>query len=143
MVENKIFVLEGKENCGKSSTIKDVFFLLMKKYKTMKIKSFTINPNCNDITVQIVINELLIGIETEGDPDSCLESSLNDFDKANCNIIFCPASTPYNITKELIYHHRPKYEIITRWQTIAKKRGEQKFKSNLAVAEELIRKAGL
>jgi len=58
----KIFVLQETGSCGKSSTIKLIFFLLMQKYhKTVKIDSFSVNTrNCDDITAQIVIDGLRI-----------------------------------------------------------------------------------
>jgi len=147
MAENKIFVLQEKGSCGKSSTIKNIFFLLIEKYhNTMIINSLKIHPSSNDITAQIVINGLLIGIESQGDPNSILEQSLNIFAKANCNIIFCPARTS-GMTKEWITSHSSKYKIHFHKQTIveAKMRcwRKKQFESNFNVAEQLIKAAGL
>ena len=145
----KIFALQGIASCGKSSTIKMIFFLLMQTYhKTMKIKSFSINTiSHDDITVQIEINGLLIGIESEGDPNSQLEQNLNEFDKANCDIIFCPVRTS-GMTEKWVNSHSPKYEIIFHNQIIIEEKSSRswkmsQFKSNLEIAEQLIKEAGL
>lgn len=143
MAENKIFVLQEKGGCGKSSTIKNIFFLLIEKYhNTMKINSFKIHPSSNDITAQIVIDGLLIGIESQGDPNSTLKLSLNAFAKSNCNIIFCPARTS-GMTIKWINSYNQKYEIKFHNQIIVESSNSQQNKSNLAVAKKLIKNAGL
>jgi len=148
----KIFVLKETSNRGKSSTIKMIFFLLMQKYhKTSKIDSFSVNTrNYDDITAQIIIDGKRIGIESEGDPDSKsnphLKQSLDDFDKANCNIIFCPTRKS-GMTEDWINSHSPKYKIEFYQQNTVKadirKWKRKQSESNFEVAEQLIKAAGL
>ena len=72
---------------GKSSTIKNIFGLLKMAYPTTPIKHLH-SPGA-DISLIMKINDVLIGIESQGDPNSRLAESLQRFKKEKCNIIVC------------------------------------------------------
>ena len=74
-----IIALKGRANSGKSSTVKKTYQILQDLYP---------NALCNvlkdgaDIKIIMTINGIKVGIESQGDPDSRLKESLQDFSKA-------------------------------------------------------------
>ncbi|OBU10610.1 hypothetical protein [Morganella psychrotolerans] len=86
----KIYALQGRGNCGKTSTLKEIFNQLKAKYPNAIIN--IINEN-SDITIELNINGVKIGIESQGDPNSRLETSLLHFVSVNCDVIFCAVRT--------------------------------------------------
>jgi alkyl hydroperoxide reductase subunit AhpC len=87
------------------------------------------------------IKNLLIGIESQGDPNSRLGGSLNDFEKNGCDIIFCTARTR-GMTVQWINSHSKKYKINFIQQTIVEN-NKQQTQRNQNVAQDIISKAGL
>ena len=92
---SNIFALQGKGNLGKTWTINQVYLELQNKYSTAQATLFT--PNTIDVKAIMDIpirgNIIKVGIESQGDPDSRLNSSLVDFVNANCDIIICACRT--------------------------------------------------
>jgi hypothetical protein len=92
----KIYVLHGKKNCGKSSTIKEIYRILSIKYQNC-ISFVKSKPYEDDITIVIEIKiknkNFLIGIESYGDDQRRIKRSLNTFTKKKCDIVFCAART--------------------------------------------------
>lgn len=84
----------GRER-GKSSSVKNVYALLNKKYPS------TVLINNGDIKAKVQIGDVLVGIESQGDPKSRQGASLMDFLKMGCDIIVC-ASRSYGETCENI-----------------------------------------
>lgn len=88
---SKIFALKGKGNSGKTETINQVFLILQNKYSTAQATHF--KPNLKDVEaiIDIPLNGKIIkvGIESQGDPNSRLNTSLIDFVSSNCDIIIC------------------------------------------------------
>ena len=91
----QIFGLYGTSNVGKSETIKNVYRKLTEKYSDFIFqKDFEpIVANEGDICVIIIINGKIIGIESQGDPNSRIFESLPVFAKFNCDIILCSTRT--------------------------------------------------
>jgi ABC-type cobalamin/Fe3+-siderophores transport system ATPase subunit len=91
----EVYVLLGGNNCGKSSIIKEIYRILSIKYPNCII------PNKNkkygyDMRTKMKIisgiEDTLIGIDSSGDMKPHIKTSLSDFVKKGCNIIFCAES---------------------------------------------------
>lgn len=80
---------------GKTSSVKEVFNLLSTKYPN------TILIGGADIKATIQIGDVLIGLESQGDPYSRMFDSLDDFVNMGCDIIVCACRT-WGATKEKV-----------------------------------------
>lgn len=92
---------------GKSTSVKGVWDVLEKKYPKNLIK------NGGDIKGTIQINDCLIGIESQGDPNSRMLESMDDFEQMGCDIILTACRTrgeTFDKLFELNYWYN--YEII-------------------------------
>ncbi|WP_313599318.1 hypothetical protein [Epilithonimonas vandammei] len=107
-----IYAFYGRGDIGKTSTIKEVYNLLIKKFG----KEIIIETNTNilsvkgDIRVTVKIKGKLIGIESQGDPDSRLKASLDIFVKMDCDIILCATRTRGS-TVDFVKELEPEYKI--------------------------------
>ncbi|MEH6345274.1 MAG: hypothetical protein V7785_09320 [Bermanella sp.] len=88
---NQVFALQGAGTTGKTTTIKCIFDLLKEKYPKSEVTD--LRPGTYDIKVLIDINGTLVGIESQGDPNSNLETSLPELVKNKCDIIICACRT--------------------------------------------------
>ena len=135
----KIIALWGAGQRGKTSTIKMVYDILLRKYA----KIIDYFPSEHDIKILMQdVKKLIVGIESQGDPNTRLKDSLKDFDKAGCDIIFCATRT-CGMTVDWVEKYSKKYDIIYFEQTIVENDEYQQEKSNKAMAEKLIAEAGL
>ncbi len=82
----------GHARQGKSDTVKRIARIILSNFP----QATTIPPVIDfstDIKVIITIDKLKIGIESQGDPNSRLFESLNEFAKENCDLIVCSTRT--------------------------------------------------
>ena len=86
----KIIALKGKGNSGKTQTIRKVFNELCAQDKDTKVEILIDNA---DVKAIVTIKGIKIGIESQGDPNSRLKDSLNEFSKKDCDIIVCATRT--------------------------------------------------
>ena len=107
-----IYALYGRGDIGKTSTIKEVYNLLIKKFgKEIIVETDTnIFSEKNDIRVIVKIKGKLIGIESQGDPNSRLKVSLDIFVEMNCDIILCATRT-WGTTVDFVKLLEPEYKI--------------------------------
>ena len=104
----KIIALRGVANRGKSCTLKKVYHLLIEKY-----------PDCNieylkdrvDIRAVLTVNDVKIGLESQGDPGSRLFKSLKLFVTLECQIIIC-ATRSRGATVDAVNNLEGTYEIL-------------------------------
>jgi hypothetical protein len=82
----------GHANQGKSDSIKKVLQLLLLKYPNSNTPLAKIDYS-GDVKVIISIRNLKIGIESQGDPNSRLGKSLDEFAAESCDIIICSCRT--------------------------------------------------
>jgi Cdc6-like AAA superfamily ATPase len=137
-MKDTIFAVRGKANIGKTSTIKYICEFLKEKYPNAVINEIILLP---DIKIIITIEDILIGIESEGDPNGRLEESLDDFVKNNCNIIICGARTR-GMTNDWIKKYSNKFEI--KWITkVISKNKTNEDKDNRNQAIEIVKKIEL
>src|SRR3989304_3812381 len=81
-----IVAVRGVANLGKSASIKKTYQLLKSAYPNAIFDEIVVST---DITIIIAINGVKIGIESQGDPNRRLFSSLNRFVQAGCKVIVC------------------------------------------------------
>jgi hypothetical protein len=87
-----LFALQGTGNCGKSTTLIHLYHTIQAKYPTATTQSLHIGTR--DIAVIMRgVKGLVIGIESQGDPNSRLQKSLSTLTAAMCDIIFCACRT--------------------------------------------------
>jgi len=87
-----LFALQGAGNRGKSDTLIRLFHALQTKYP--RANSQALYSGTKDIAVIMHgVNGLVVGIESQGDPNSRLQTSLTAFAAANCDIVFCACRT--------------------------------------------------
>jgi hypothetical protein len=137
----KIFVLSGKEKCGKSESIRKIFDLLKSEYPSAEVAICSTGDDDDIKAIITGVNGLKIGIESAGDPTSRLKQSLIDFENAGCDIIFC-ASRTRGMTVDWINDHSGKYTIDWTHQNYIEDSTAQ-TKNNDDIARVLIKKAGL
>jgi hypothetical protein len=86
MKSKTIIAGRGVANTGKSATIKIVYSLLKELYPTAIIEELHMGV---DLTVVMTIDDLKVGMESQGDPNSRLFNSLDHFVKIGCKVIVC------------------------------------------------------
>ena len=97
----------GRSNMGKSTAIKTVWEILSSRYPHNIIK------NDYDIKGIIQIGKCIVGIESQGDPNSRMQDSMDDFVQHGCDIILTACRTrgeTYDKLFDLNYWYN--YEII-------------------------------
>jgi len=87
-----LFALQGPGNCGKSDTLNRLFHILQTKYPSATIQALC--SGTKDIAIIMRgVKGLVVGIESQGDPNSRLHQSLPTFAAEKCDIIFCACRT--------------------------------------------------
>jgi len=82
----------GQADKGKSATIKLIAEKIIKNYPNAILSPLNIEYS-SDIKVIITLGNIKIGIESQGDPNSRLFSSLKEFSQVNCDLIICSTRT--------------------------------------------------
>lgn len=89
---NKLVIANiGVGNRGKSTSIKECFKLLSSRYP--KNVSIIHALKSGDVKAIVDVNGTLVGIESQGDPNSRMPKSLIGFHKAGCDIIVIACRT--------------------------------------------------
>ena len=86
-MNNLVIANYGKAQSGKSSSIKEVFNKLIATYP------YKVLIKDGDIKAIITIGNVLVGIESQGDPNSRMIQSMNDFVSMGCQIIVAACRT--------------------------------------------------
>lgn len=133
-----LFALQGRGNCGKSDTLIRLFHALQTKYPSATAQA--LHGGTKDITVIMRgIKGLVVGIESQGDPNSRLQQSLPAFAAAKCDIIFCACRTS-GMTVSWVNALSAAYSIHFVAQTqVASNHGA----ANAATAALLMQRAGI
>jgi len=92
-MKKTIIANSGREKQGKSETVKRIIKKIIEKYPDAKIDPSSIDFSAGDVNVIITIDKITIGIESQGDPNSRLPKSLNDFASKGCDLIICSTRT--------------------------------------------------
>src|ERR1035437_5155102 len=83
------FVIRGKGNTGKSTTIWIIYERLLKKYPD----AVFVGTNGANIRGILTIKKVKIGIEGQGDTVKVLLASLREFARKKCLVIICTDRT--------------------------------------------------
>ncbi|MEN6511556.1 MAG: hypothetical protein ABFD00_06960 [Chloroherpetonaceae bacterium] len=111
-MKKTIIAIWGNANSGKSTTIKLIYTKLIEIYQQIKVLHKG-PSNTFDITKIIQIEDIKVGIESQGDPNSNLFNSLRLFSKEKCQIIVCATRTKGNTVNEVMkYENQYAYEVI-------------------------------
>lgn len=109
-MNNLVIANKGTAECGKSSSIKEVF------NKLIAIYPYNILIEDGDIKAIITIGNILVGIESQGDPNSRMMQSMNDFVSMGCQIIVAACRTSGETCNKIIELNQVNgYDII--WAT--------------------------
>ena len=140
-MQNTIFVLQGKANIGKTQTIKEIYNLLQNKYFNTETTNYIepVAPHFDmfgaDIKTILRINNINIGFESQGDPNSRLDDSLKFFIEKECQIIVCAARTR-GMTNDWIKEYSNKFKIEWIQKNISDNKNNEK-KENQEQAQEI------
>lgn len=105
---NKLVIAnKGIRSQGKSSSIKKIFDKLQSKYPNEVITC----KKGKEIKATLKINNIMIGIESEGDPDSRIFDSLDDFVEDSCDIIVVACRTKGGTCEKVRSLENEDYEI--------------------------------
>ena len=134
----ELFALQGPGSCGKSTTINNLYNSVCSKYPSAKVQ--VLHGKTADIAIIVTgVNGLVVGIESQGDPDSRLQKTLSTFARAKCDIIFCACRTR-GMTVGWVNALSPQYNInFVQQNQIANNYAA----ANSAMAEFLMQKAGI
>ncbi|HKY28772.1 MAG TPA: hypothetical protein VJM12_12605 [Pyrinomonadaceae bacterium] len=84
-----VFALRGKSKLGKSPTIRTVVEMLTEKCPDASIEHN--HTTKRDVRLVLTINNLKIGVESQGGPN--LKESLDLFVRIGCDVIICATKT--------------------------------------------------
>ncbi|WP_299773314.1 hypothetical protein [uncultured Pseudoteredinibacter sp.] len=88
----ELFALQGPGNCGKTTTLKNLYNAVCSKYPAATVQ--ILHRGTADVAIIVRgVNGLDIGIESQGDPNSRLQNTLSTFVGEKCDIIFCACRT--------------------------------------------------
>ncbi len=134
---SELYALQGTYDSGKTEKLKNIYQILIEKYP-----SIIVSMKKGNVDLKIVlknVNGMTIGIETQGDPNSRLEHSLNYFKNLKCDIIFCACRTR-GMTVDWINSISNIYNVHFISQTVDRKNYKI---SNQKMANTIIALAGL
>ena len=133
-----IYALQGRGNSGKSDTINKVFAELVRKYPSALVQQ--LSSGTRDIKAILTnVKGHKVGIESQGDPGSRLQQSLQDFANAKCTIIICATRTS-GMTVGWVNSLSPPYTVHFIPQAYATTNFNA---NNLRVALNIVAQAGL
>ncbi len=133
-----VFALQGPSNSGKSTTLVSLYNAVCSKYPAATVQR--VHNGTADLAVIISgVNGLVVGIESQGDPGSRLQSTLSTFAAANCDVIFCACRTR-GMTVGWVSALSPQYNI----HFVQQKRGSNNYATvNSTTAATLMQRAGI
>lgn len=91
-MKKTVIANSGGAKQGKSGTIKKIIQLILDKYPNAKTNPLKISYH-GDVKVLIEIDNIKIGIESQGDPNSRIFESLKKFASVDCDLIICATRT--------------------------------------------------
>lgn len=132
-MNQKIVILSGKRNCGKTTTIKLIYKLLLKKHpNAKKVLEKTYG---DDVLIVLNINEKIIGISSQGDHKKYVEKHLKTLMDENCSLILTATRTREG-TIEAVKHYCPPFQMKRYIQKYPDKNNY--ISSNQEIAEEIV-----
>lgn len=108
-MKKTVFAVWGRSKIGKSSSIKRFIEYLEEKYK---VPPYEIIHDGKDVCVIFKINNVLLGIESQGDPGGRMEKSLQLFKVTRCQIILCATRTSGSTVNAVKSKFEKEYDIV-------------------------------
>jgi hypothetical protein len=132
----RVIALFASANSGKTNTLKLVHQSLKKMAERILPEYSEQGADLRDI---FIINNIKVGLETQGDPGSRLKDSLKIFKREECKLIIC-ATRSRGQTMDLVNKLRPIYEISWRGQSWLSK-ADLRDENNKAIAKLILKEA--
>lgn len=110
-MQKKLIAISGTAGTGKSPSVRAIVNNIQTYFPQATIEILI--PD-GDIKVLVKIGEIIVGIESQGDPNSRLQESLLYFNEQNCDIIIC-ASRTSGMTVDWIDNMFSKYNYEIIW----------------------------
>lgn len=102
IVNKTIIVNYGDEKKGKSTSIRGVYHELQKKHELKELREVIRGKQPDsDISALFEINGVRFGLESQGEPDSRIFDSLDEFIKNECDIIIVSCRTEGEVIKKI------------------------------------------
>lgn len=135
MKKNNIIALRCSKDTGKTNTIKLFSQLLQEKHpNTILLDYYPETPH--DIKFIFEIGKFKVGIESQGDPNSRLCKSLEEFVQKKCDIIVCATRTRGQTVKFVeSYSHSYNIKFIDKHKEFDKNKQDE---SNHEYARKLL-----
>ncbi|NQZ28324.1 MAG: hypothetical protein HRT55_18660 [Colwellia sp.] len=133
---DRILVLCGSANSGKTTTLKQVIRMLEISFSICDIEHRIESEY--DERVIFDVNGKKVGIETQGDPSSRLRESIPLFVNLNCDLIVCATRTRGQTVKTVI-EHASSHDIISWRSQSCLSRTEQREPSNNSIAQLIVK----
>ncbi len=143
-MQETVFVVKGKPNSGKTSTIKLVYERLLKEENHIPIVEFKF-IDCCDFRSVVILSNYRIGFLSYGDAPKKLEEHLSKIQRIKCSIIICATRESGNndqlsTTDEVVKSLEPEYKIRFIGKTKSKHRLKKtKNQENEDFANEIYR----
>lgn len=83
----------GCGGLGKSSAVKSVYYLLKSEGYELELEEWQGWEEYGDIKAIFLLNGVKVGIESQGDPDSKMEGTIDEFIERGCEIIVTACRT--------------------------------------------------
>jgi hypothetical protein len=83
----------GCGGLGKSSAVRSLFYLLKREGYELEQEEWQGWEEYGDIKAIFLINGVKVGIESQGDPDSKMEGTIDEFIERGCEIIVTACRT--------------------------------------------------
>jgi len=130
-----IIAVWGRGSVGKTTTIKEVYKMLLEKYKD----SEEIYNKSAQVEIEVVlrINGHLVGLVSKGDPGSGLDERLKILVTIGCEVIVCATRTRGN-TEDYVNSYKPDYSIEWLEQAVEISGAEQR-RMNTVRAKQIVR----
>ena len=94
-MQKLVIANRGSKEQGKTSSIREVYNILVARYPT------NVYFDYGDIMATIQIGDILVGLESQGDPGSRIFDSLKKFMELGCDVIVC-ACRSYGDTTDAV-----------------------------------------
>lgn len=139
-VMSTIIAVYGRQNEGKSETIKNVCKILLANFPNVipSIPIQDINYN-SDILLTIQLGTILIGIESQGDPNSRMiyDDTVKDLVNQKCDIIICATRTD-GMTVQKVDNIAASFQYRVIWKSSYYNSGCNNNVLNFISAEEIV-----
>jgi hypothetical protein len=142
-----IFALQGRAKCGKTPTLNLVYNEIRNKYNVQPSQIQHLPPAIAG-EVKVILSAIKgckVGIASQGDsePYFILDKTLDDFENAGCDIIFCACRTRGKTVECIKAHTKYTHHFIPQNILPAGSTPQQETQSNTHTAQTLIQYAGL